>query len=94
MPAQKHTHFANRYKPHLGKPKFAKRVCFFPAQEEFSFFFSHPSVFLIFCPRTGATQDKHLTGLCITKQDTTLDTDDRTPSANIGFAKAGVQCFG
>lgn len=23
-----------------------------------------------------------------------LDTEDRTPSANSGFAKAGVQCFG
>jgi hypothetical protein len=67
-------------------------VCL-PDPKRNSFFSSHPSVFYFFTIAQPKT-DKNSGSLLLYKKVVQIDTNDRTPSANSGFAKAGVQCFG
>lgn len=83
---QPHT-FANRYKP-THRPKFAKE-CACPTQEEIHFFLSSPKCLNFFANAQPET-DKHFDSSERKQKVVQLDTDDRTPSANSGFASCGV----
>jgi hypothetical protein len=87
---QSHT-FANCYKP-THRPKFAKE-CACPTQEEIHFFLSTLRCFDFFS-NSQPTPDKHFDSSEHKQKVVQLVSDDRTPSANSGFAKAGVQFFG
>ena len=84
---QSHT-FANRYKP-SHRPKFAKE-CACPTQEEIHFFLPSLRCFNFFTNVQPMT-DKHFDSSKCKQKVVQLDTDDRTPSANSGFAKKRVQ---
>ena len=87
---QSHT-FANRFKP-THRPKFAKE-CACPTQEEINFFLPTLRCFNFFANAQTKTIN-HFDSSERKQMPVQLDTEDRTPSANSGFAKAGVQCFG
>ena len=89
--AQKHTHFAAAAS-HT-QTKAAKRVCFLTVPKEIHFFLPSLRCFNFFTHAQPMT-DKHFDSSERKQKVVQLDTDDRTPSANSGFAKAGVQCFG
>jgi hypothetical protein len=65
-----------------------------PARPKKKFIFFQPFSVLIFLSTHKPRPTSILTVQSKQKVLLQLDTDDRTPSANSGFAKAGMQCFG
>ncbi len=86
---QSHT-FANRCKP-TQRPKFAKE-CGCPTQEEIHFFPPTLRCFNFFANAQPMT-DKHFDSSERKQKVVHLDTEDRTPSANMGLASCGVTCL-
>jgi len=84
LPNEKPTHFASTLpKPHkpTHRPKLCQRACKADPRRN-SFFSSHPSVFYFFA-NAQPTTDKYSDSFEHIQKIVQLDTDDRTPAANI-----------
>ena len=90
MPRSSHTHLQTATSPSTDQ-SLQKSVSAQP-KKKFIFFLPTLRCFNFFAKAQHMT-DKHFDSSERKQKVVQLDTDDRTPSANSRFAKAGVSCF-
>lgn len=74
------------------EPKLAREYFFLHPKKQFNFFSPTLRCFIFFAIAQPKT-DKHFDNSEHKQKAVQLDTEDRTPSANMGLAKVAVQCF-